>query len=72
MGKNTATGLMNLDNRIAARYVFESRILIRFCRGSQKFAARLGPRPREWVGSFRSREPRDRRTASSVGDCGQG
>lgn len=29
-------GLMNLDNRIAARYVFESRILIRFCRGSQK------------------------------------
>jgi hypothetical protein len=30
---------MNSDNRIAARYVFESRILIRFCRGSQKFAA---------------------------------
>jgi len=29
---------MNLDNRIATRYVFESRILIRFCRGSQKFA----------------------------------
>ena len=34
-----AIGLMSLDNRIAARYVFESRILIRFCRGSQKFAA---------------------------------
>jgi hypothetical protein len=31
--------LMNLDNRIAARYVFESRILIRFCRGSQKISA---------------------------------
>jgi len=30
---------MNLDNRIAVRYQFESRILIRFCRGSQKFAA---------------------------------
>jgi hypothetical protein len=30
---------MNSDNRIAARYVFESRILIRFCRDSQKFAA---------------------------------
>jgi hypothetical protein len=28
---------MNLDNRIAARYLFESRILIRFCQGSQKF-----------------------------------
>jgi hypothetical protein len=26
---------MNSVNRIAARYVFESRILIRFCRGSQ-------------------------------------
>ena len=37
--KVTAIGLMSLDNRIAARYVFESRILIRFCRGSQKFAA---------------------------------
>ena len=30
---------MSLDNRIAARYLFESRILIRFCRGGQKFAA---------------------------------
>jgi hypothetical protein len=29
---------MNSDNRIAARHVFEARILIRFCRGSQKFA----------------------------------
>jgi PilZ domain len=29
---------MSSDSRIAARYVFESRILIRFCRGSQKFA----------------------------------
>lgn len=29
---------MNSDNRIATRYGFESRILIRFCRGSQKFA----------------------------------
>jgi len=37
--KVTAIGLMSLDNRIAARYVFEARILIRFCRGSQKFAA---------------------------------
>jgi PilZ domain len=27
-----------LDNRIATRYVLEARILIRFCRGSQKFA----------------------------------
>lgn len=27
---------MDSVNRIAARYVFESRILIRFCRGSQK------------------------------------
>jgi hypothetical protein len=27
---------MNSVNRIAVRYVFESRILIRFCRGSQK------------------------------------
>jgi len=31
---------MSLDNRIAARYLFESRILIRFCRGSRKFAVR--------------------------------
>ena len=30
---------MNSGDRIAARYVFESRILIRFCRGSQKSAA---------------------------------
>jgi hypothetical protein len=30
---------MNSVNRIAARYVFESRILIRLCRGSQKLAA---------------------------------
>ena len=30
---------MNSDKRIVARYVFEARILIRFCRGSQKFAA---------------------------------
>ena len=30
---------MNSDNRIAARYVFESRILIRIRRGSQNFAA---------------------------------
>ena len=30
---------MNSDNRIAARYVFESRILISICRGSQNFAA---------------------------------
>ena len=30
---------MNSDKRIAARHVFESRILIRFCRGSQKLAA---------------------------------
>jgi hypothetical protein len=43
--KGTAIGLMNLDNRIAARYVFESRILIRFCRGSQKFAAQGWARP---------------------------
>jgi PilZ domain-containing protein len=31
-------GLTNLPNRIATRHVFEGRILIRFCRGSQKFA----------------------------------
>ena len=30
---------MNSDNRIAPRYVFESRILIHFRRGSQDFAA---------------------------------
>jgi len=30
---------MNSDNRIATRHVFESRIVIRFCRGSQKFSA---------------------------------
>ena len=30
---------MNSVNRIAARYAFESRILIRFRRGSQKLAA---------------------------------
>ena len=29
---------MSFDTRIAARYLFESRILIRFCRGKQKFA----------------------------------
>jgi len=29
---------MNSDNRIATRHVFEARILIRFLRGSQKFA----------------------------------
>ena len=37
-GKRRSIDLVNLDNRIAARYVFESRILIRLCRGSQKFA----------------------------------
>lgn len=36
--KGTANS-MNSDNRIATRHVFEARILIRFCRGSQKFAA---------------------------------
>jgi hypothetical protein len=36
---NTRADCMNSDSRIAARHVFESRILIRFCRGSQKFAA---------------------------------
>jgi hypothetical protein len=30
---------MNSDSRISARYVFEARILIRFCRGSETFAA---------------------------------
>jgi len=30
---------MSSDSRILARYVFESRILIRFCRGRQNFAA---------------------------------
>ena len=30
---------MNSDNRIAARYLFESRILIRLSRGNQKLAA---------------------------------
>jgi hypothetical protein len=30
---------MNSDNRIAPRYVFESRILIRFRRGNQNFEA---------------------------------
>ena len=29
---------MNSDNRIATRHIFEERILIRFSRGSQKFA----------------------------------
>ena len=29
---------MTSDSRIATRYVFESRILIRLCRGSQKLA----------------------------------
>jgi PilZ domain len=37
--KDIPIGVMTLDNRIAARYVFESRILIRFCRGSQMFVA---------------------------------
>ena len=36
---DTAADCMNSDNRIAARYVFESRILIRICRGSQNLAA---------------------------------
>mgnify|MGYP002403216713 CR=1 FL=1 len=36
---DTLVDCMNSDNRIAVRHVFESRILIRFCRGSQKFAA---------------------------------
>jgi hypothetical protein len=35
---DTRADCMNPDNRIAARYVFDARILIRFCRGSQKFA----------------------------------
>lgn len=30
---------MNSVNRIAARYVFESRVLIHFCRGNQKLSA---------------------------------
>jgi len=36
---DTRADCMNSDSRIATRHVFESRILIRFCRGSQKFAA---------------------------------
>jgi hypothetical protein len=36
---NAPADCMNSDNRIAARYVFESRILIRICRGTQNFAA---------------------------------
>jgi len=32
-------GSVNSDNRIAARHVFESRILIRLSRGNQKLAA---------------------------------
>ena len=35
---DTRADCMNPDNRIAAHYVFEARISIRFCRGSQKFA----------------------------------
>jgi hypothetical protein len=35
---DTRADCMNPDNRIAARDVFETRISIRFCRGSQKFA----------------------------------
>jgi hypothetical protein len=30
---------MNSENRIATRHMFESRILVRFCRGNRKFAA---------------------------------
>jgi len=37
VSRTLGIGLMNLDSRIAARYMFESRILIRFCRGTQKF-----------------------------------
>jgi len=36
--KDKRADCMNWNNRIAARHVFEARILIRFCRGSQKFA----------------------------------
>ena len=31
--------VLNSDNRIAVRHVFEARILIRFARGEQKFSA---------------------------------
>jgi len=37
--KDSRADCMNSDHRIATRHVFEARILIRFCRGSQKFAA---------------------------------
>ena len=37
--EDTLADCMNSISRIAARYVFESRVLIRFCRGSQKLAA---------------------------------
>jgi hypothetical protein len=36
--EGTRADFMNSYNRIADRYVFESTIMLRFCRGNQKYA----------------------------------